>query len=73
MSSKTLDEAIEKAHQLPLEDQERVGRELNDYIDHLRALRSDIADGLRSLDAGRGRGLDMEGLIARARATPVGV
>ena len=72
MPSTTLDEAIEKARQLPPEDQERIGRELSDYIDHLRALRSDIRSGLRSLDAGQGRSIDIEDLIARARATRAG-
>jgi hypothetical protein len=72
MPSKTLDEAITKAHELPEADQERLGRELNEYIDHLRALRSDIDQGLRSLDAGLGRQLDIEDVIARARATYAG-
>lgn len=72
MPSKTLDEAIAKAHELPEADQERIGRELNDYIDHLRALRSDISDGVRSLDAGFGRKLDIEDVIRRARATHAG-
>jgi hypothetical protein len=68
MPSKTLDEALAKAHELPEADQERIGRELSDYIDHLRALRSDLNEGLRSLDAGLGRQLDIEDVIARARA-----
>ena len=72
MPSKTLDEAIAKAHELPEADQERLGRELNDYIDHLRLLRSDIAAGVRSLDAGLGRKLNIEDVIARARATHAG-
>ena len=72
MLPKTLDEAIAKAHELPEADQERLGRELNEYIDHLRALRSDIDQGLRSLDAGLGRQLDIEDVIARARATYAG-
>ncbi len=72
MPSKTLDEAIAKAHELPEADQERLGRELNDYIDHLRMLRSDIVAGIRSLDAGLGRKLNIEVVIARARATHAG-
>ena len=72
MLSKTLEEAIAKAHELPEEDQERLGRELNDYIDHLRALRSDIRAGLQSLDAGLGRKLDIEDVIRRARAMHAG-
>jgi hypothetical protein len=72
MPSKTFDEAIAKVHELPEADQERIGRELNDYIDHLRTLRSDIDEGLRSLDAGFGRKLDIEDVIGRARATHAG-
>lgn len=71
MPSKTLDEAIAKARQLPEAAQERLGRS-NDYIDHLRALRGDTAAGIRSLDAGLGRKLDIEEVIARARATHAG-
>ncbi len=69
MTSTALQEAIAKARQLPEADQERIGRNLNDYIDHLRALRADIGAGLRSLDAGLGRERDVENVIARARAT----
>jgi type IV secretory pathway TrbF-like protein len=72
MPSKTLDQAIAKAHELPEADQEQIGRELNDYIDHLRALRSDITLGIRSLDAGHGRQVDIEEVIAQARATHAG-
>ena len=72
MPSKTLSEAIEKVHRLPDEDQERIGREINDYVDQLRKLRSDINAGLRSLDEGRGRNVDIEDVITRARATHVG-
>ena len=73
MLSKTLDEAIAKAHELPEADQERLGRNLIDYIDHLRALRSDIAAGIRSLDAGLGRKLTIEQVITRARAMHAGL
>ena len=72
MPSKTLDQAIAKAHKLPEADQERIGRELNDYIDHLGALRADLDEGLRSLDAGLGRELDIEDIIARAHASHAG-
>jgi type IV secretory pathway TrbF-like protein len=72
MPSKTLAQAVAKAHELPEADQEQIGRELNDYIDHLRALRSDIDQGLRSLDAGHGREVDIEDVIARARASHAG-
>jgi hypothetical protein len=71
--AKTLDHAVAKARQLPEADQERIGRELSDYIDQLRALRADIDQGLRSLEAGEGRELDIEDVIARARSSNGGV
>ena len=71
--AKTLDSALAKARQLPEADQERIGRELSDYIDQLRALRADLDEGLRSLDAGEGQELDIEDVIARARASNGGV
>jgi len=72
MPSKTLEEAIAKAQELPEADQERLGRELNSYIDHLHALRGDIEAGVRSLDAGHGRKLDIDELISRSRAAYAG-
>lgn len=68
MSSETLTHAIAKVQQLPDADQERIGRELNAYIDDLHRLRADLTQGLRSLDAGLGKELDIEDVIARARA-----
>ena len=68
MPSETLTRAIAKAQELPGIDQERIGRELSAYIDDLRNLRADLAQGLHSLDAGLGKTLDMEDVIARARA-----
>ena len=67
MTHPTLQEAFAKTTELPEADQERIARELIDYVDHLRALRVDIAAGVR-LDAGLGRELDIENVIARARA-----
>ena len=69
MPSKSPDKAIAKTHQLPEQHEKRLGSESNDDIDHLRALRSDISAGIRSLGAGLGRRLDIEDTIARAHAT----
>jgi hypothetical protein len=68
MPAETLTRAIAKAQELSDADQERIGRELSAYIDDLGSLRADLADGLRSLDAGLGKELDIERVIARARA-----
>jgi len=67
MPSETLTRAIAKAKLLPDADQERIGRELSAFVDDLRNLRVDLSAGLRSLDAGLGKELDMEHIIARAR------
>ena len=48
-------------------DQELIGRELLAHVEKLRSLRPDIAPGVRSLGAGRGRVLDIEEVISRAR------
>ena len=69
MSSKTFEQAIAKAHELPDEDQEQLGRELDNFIDQLQTLRCELDEGFQSLDAGAGRELDMEHLIARARVS----
>ncbi len=68
MPSETLTRAIERARSLPEADQERVGRELDAFIDDLGKLRGELEAGLQSLAAGLGRELDMEAVIARARA-----
>jgi hypothetical protein len=41
---------------------------LKDAIDTMRALRADLQAAIDSLDAGKGRQLDMSGVIKRARA-----
>ncbi len=56
-----------RAGTLPETDQERIARDVNTYIDHLEALRSDLQKGLRSLDAGQGKEIDMANIIARAK------
>jgi hypothetical protein len=52
---KTLQQAIAAVERLPAEDQEKIGRTLLSHVEKLRALRSEIDKGLRSLDAGEGR------------------
>ena len=51
---KTLQQAIAEVERLPAEDQEKIGRTLLSHVEKLRALRSEIDKGLRSLDAGEG-------------------
>jgi predicted transcriptional regulator len=65
--TKTLERALAEAATLPEAAQDQIGREVLAHIEKLRALRADIDAGLRSLDAGRGRALDIEDVIRRAR------
>jgi hypothetical protein len=65
---KILEHALAEAAKLPDTAQEQIGRELLAHIEKLHALRADLEQGIRSLDAGEGRALDVEDLIVRARA-----
>lgn len=64
---KALEQAMAELSRLPEPEQERIAGELLSHLDKVRSLRVDIAAGLRSLDAGEGRALDIEAVIARAR------
>jgi len=66
--TKTLKEAIDEVAALPESDQDQIGRRLLDHVEKIRALRADLQAGVSSLDAGRGRSLDIKEVIARARA-----
>ena len=66
--TKVLREAIAKVEALPEAEQDRIARELIDYVEKLSALRADVAIGIRELDAGQGRPLDIEDVIRQARA-----
>jgi hypothetical protein len=68
MPAKTLDQAVAKAKLLPAADQRRIAAELDRYVEDLASLREKLEEGVRSLDAGLGRELDIEELIARANA-----
>ena len=65
---KTLERAIAEVERLPSDMQEKIGRELLAYVEKLRSLRADLAKGVRSLDEGAGRELDIEDVIRRARS-----
>jgi hypothetical protein len=65
--TKVLDDALAEVARLPESDREAIGRELLAHIEKLRALRADLATGLRSLDGGEGREVDVNRVIGRAR------
>lgn len=52
---KSLEQAITELERLPVEEQEQIGRSLLSHVVKLRALRTEIDKGLRSLDAGLGK------------------
>jgi hypothetical protein len=64
---KALELAMTKAASLPEAAQEQLGRELLERIDTLADLRSEIEAGVRELDAGMGRQLDVEDVIRQVR------
>jgi hypothetical protein len=58
--TKTLEQAIAEVSTLSDADQEKIGQSLLSHVDRLRRLRAEIDKGLRSLDAGEGRPLDLK-------------
>jgi transposase len=62
---KALEEAIAEVASLPDADQEQIGRKLLSHVEKLRQLRVEIDNGIRSLDAGRGAPLDIEGFLRK--------
>jgi hypothetical protein len=62
-----LKKAVAEVEQLPEADEEQIGRQVINHVQKLRALRVDIDAGIRSLDGGKGKELDMEDVIAAAR------
>jgi len=71
--AKILREAMEEMSNLPEADQEKIGRELLSHLEKLRRLRVEIDKGIQSLDAGRGKALDIEGFLRDMNARRGGV
>jgi hypothetical protein len=63
---KTLELALAEVAGLPEATQERIGQELLAHVAKLRALRSDLEQGIASLEAGHAKPLDIEDIIVRA-------
>jgi len=64
---RTLELAMSKAAELPEAAQEQLGREMLERIDALAELRNAIELGVRQLDAGEGKELDIAEIIRQAR------
>jgi hypothetical protein len=65
---KTLERAIGEAATLPEADQEKIGRQLLAHVEKLQKLRREIDLGVRSLEAGKGRPLDIEQFLKAQNA-----
>ena len=62
---RTLEKAFVEVSNLPEADQEQIGQRLLSHVEKLRQLRVEIDKGIRSLDAGEGRPLDIEDFLRR--------
>jgi hypothetical protein len=66
--SKKLEDAMKEVSSLPEADQETIGQDLLSHVEKLRRLRAEVDKGIRSLDAGQGRQVDIEEFIRDANA-----
>jgi hypothetical protein len=66
--SKKLEDAMKEVSNLPEADQETIGQDLLSHVEKLRRLRAEVDKGIRSLDAGEGREVDIEEFIRDANA-----
>jgi hypothetical protein len=66
---KTLEQAIAQVSRLPDADQENIGRRLLSHVEKLNSLRGEIDKGLHSLDAGKGRDLDIEDFLRKKNSS----
>jgi len=57
---KSLELGIAEVANLPDADQEQIGRWLLSHIEKLRKLRAEVDKGIRALDQGEGKPLDVE-------------
>ena len=69
---KTLQKALSEIEMLPPADQEHIGRQLLSHVEKLRQLREELDKGIRSLDAGEGRSLDVEKFLKEQNVKYVG-
>ncbi|MBV8534327.1 MAG: hypothetical protein JO128_01970 [Alphaproteobacteria bacterium] len=60
---KSLEKAIAEVTTLPEADQEQIGQQLLSHVGKLRQLRAELDKGIRSLDAGEGKPLDVEDFL----------
>ena len=70
--TKLFEQAAAEVARLPESEQDRIGRELISHVEKLRRLRADIDKAIGSLDSGKGREVDIDAVIARARSRHAG-
>jgi hypothetical protein len=63
-----LETAMAKVAALPPAAQEKIGEELIAHVEKMERLRAGLHKGVRSLQRGEGKELDMSNVIKRARA-----
>jgi hypothetical protein len=63
-----LEQAIAELKGLSEVDQEQIGRRLLSHAERLRRLRAELDKGTQSLDAGKGKPLDIEKFIEEQNA-----
>ena len=66
--TRLLEEAIARISALPPAAQERIGEELLSHVVKVERLRAELAEGVRSLNRGEGKPLDIQDVKRRARA-----
>jgi len=64
MTTKTLQAALEKAAELPQEAQDEIAREVFERMDSITRVRAALEVGIRELDAGEGKPLEMTTVIS---------
>jgi hypothetical protein len=65
---RTLEMAIAEVSNLPDADQEQIGQRVLSHVEKLRQLRAEIDKGIRSLDAGEGKPIDIEEFLEQQNA-----
>jgi hypothetical protein len=65
--TKLLEEALAKVATLPPAAQEKIGEELLLHVETVDRIRGELDKGIRSLDRGEGRELNIQDVIKRAR------
>ena len=66
--TRLFEEAMARAATLPAAAQEKIGEELLSHVKKVERLRAKLDQGIKSLDRGEGKPLDIDDVIRRARS-----